>query len=44
MKDPPLRGVVGRDAYQAIMGKIKAYEENYKKYEQISNSTDVDEK
>jgi NAD(P)-dependent dehydrogenase (short-subunit alcohol dehydrogenase family) len=44
MKEPPLRVVVGSDAYQAIMGKIKAYEENYKKFEDISNSTDVDDK
>ena len=44
MKDPPLRVVVGSDAYQAIMGKIKAYGENYTRYEKISTSTDVDEK
>ncbi|KAL8773967.1 MAG: hypothetical protein Q9209_001397 [Squamulea sp. 1 TL-2023] len=42
MKDPPLRVVVGSDAYKAIMGKIEAYSENYKKYQKISNSTDVD--
>ncbi|KAK3169845.1 hypothetical protein OEA41_009229 [Lepraria neglecta] len=42
MKDPPLRVVIGSDAYKAIMGKIEAYGENYKKYEKISNSTDVD--
>ncbi|KAF4624407.1 hypothetical protein G7Y89_g13765 [Cudoniella acicularis] len=42
MKDPPLRVVIGTDAYQAINGKIKAYGENYKKYEKISNCTDVD--
>ena len=28
---------------QAIMAKIEAYGENYKKYEKISNSTDVEE-
>ncbi|KAL8934225.1 MAG: hypothetical protein Q9216_006013 [Gyalolechia sp. 2 TL-2023] len=43
MKDPPLRIVIGSDAYQAVMGKIEAYSGNYKKYEKISNSTDVDE-
>ncbi|KAL8778755.1 MAG: hypothetical protein Q9213_007268 [Squamulea squamosa] len=43
MKDPPLRVVIGSDAYKAIMGKIEAYSENYKKYEKISNSTDVDD-
>lgn len=42
MKDPPLRCVVGTDAYKAIMTKIKTYDENYKKYEKLSNSTDVD--
>ncbi|KAL8829499.1 MAG: hypothetical protein Q9170_006146 [Blastenia crenularia] len=43
MKDPPLRAVIGTDAYKAIMGKIDTYSENYKKYEKISNGTDVDE-
>ena len=42
MKDPPLRVVIGSDAYTAIMDKIKKYGEDYKKYEKISNSTDVD--
>ncbi|KAI4189996.1 MAG: hypothetical protein L6R41_001104 [Letrouitia leprolyta] len=42
MKDPPLRIVIGSDAYKAIMSKIDSYTENYKKYEKISNSTDVD--
>lgn len=42
MSDPPLRVVIGTDAYQGIMGKIKTYDENYKKYEKLSNSTDVD--
>lgn len=42
MEDPPLRVVVGTDAYKAIMEKIRKYDENYKKYEKISNSTNVD--
>lgn len=42
MKDPPLRAVVGTDAYKAIMGKIQTYGENYPKYEKLSNSTDVE--
>lgn len=63
MKDPPLRVVLGSDAYkvrlpsscsitfelgihadsiQAMMGKIDTYSENFKKYEKLSNSTDVD--
>lgn len=43
LSDPPLRVVIGSDAYEAMMGKIKAYGENYTKYEKISNSTDVEE-
>jgi NAD(P)-dependent dehydrogenase (short-subunit alcohol dehydrogenase family) len=42
MVDPPLRLVIGSDAYSAIMGKIKTYGENYPKYEELSNSCDVD--
>ncbi|ORY22234.1 hypothetical protein BCR39DRAFT_551886 [Naematelia encephala] len=42
MPDPPLRVVIGTDAYRAIMGKLDAYRENYTKYEKLSNSTDVD--
>lgn len=42
MKDPPLRVVVGTDAYAAIMDKLDKYEKNYKKHEKLSNSTDVD--
>jgi hypothetical protein len=44
MEGPPLRVVIGTDAYASIMEKIKQYEENYKKFEKISNSTDVDDK
>lgn len=43
MKDPPLRCVIGSDAYKAMQGKLKDYGENVKKFEQLSNSTDVDE-
>lgn len=42
LEDPPLRVVIGSDAYKAILGKIEAYGKNYRKYEEISNSTDVD--
>jgi len=42
MKDPPLRVVIGTDAYKAIHTKLDAYRENYTKYEKLSNSTDVD--
>jgi len=43
MDNPPLRVVVGSDAYERIMKKIEDYGNNYKKYEKLSNSTDVDE-
>ena len=43
LKDPPLRVLIGTDADKAIMGKIQPYGENYKKYEEISNSTDVED-
>lgn len=43
MKDPPLRVVLGSDAYKGINDKLKTYGENYKKYEKISLGTDVDE-
>lgn len=42
MDDPPLRCIVGSDAYQAITKKMEAYSENIKKFEKLSNSTDVD--
>jgi len=42
MEDPPLRVVIGSDAYSAIQTKLKTYGENYKKYEKLSNGTDVD--
>jgi len=43
MEEPPLRVVIGTDAYKAIMDKVEKYKENYPKYEKLSNSTDVDE-
>ncbi|EXJ79054.1 hypothetical protein A1O3_08555 [Capronia epimyces CBS 606.96] len=42
MEDPPLRVVIGTDAYAAIMNKVDQYELNYKRFESLSNSTDVD--
>lgn len=44
MDKPPLRSVIGTDAYSAILNKIKTYDESQKKYEKLANSTDVDEK
>ncbi|KAK5109624.1 hypothetical protein LTR62_006861 [Meristemomyces frigidus] len=43
MQDPPLRMVIGSDAYEAMQGKIKTYSELYgEKYKELANSTDVD--
>lgn len=42
MSDPPLRCIVGTDAYAAINEKLDKYRDNVKKYEKLSNSTDVD--
>lgn len=42
MKDPPLRCVVGSDAHTAMKGKLETYQKDWKKYEELSNSTDVD--
>lgn len=42
MKDPPLRCIVGTDAYSAINKKLETYSESVKKFEKLSNSTDVD--
>lgn len=42
MKEPPLRCVIGSDAYKAMETKLQTYGENVKKFEKLSNSTDVD--
>jgi hypothetical protein len=42
MDDPPMRCVVGTDAYAGINKKLEAYGESVKKFEKWSNSTDVD--
>lgn len=42
MKDPPLRCIVGTDAYSTINQKLEAYSDNVKRFEKLSNSTDVD--
>lgn len=41
LPNPPLRVVLGSDAYTAIMGKIDSYSENYKLHEDLSKSTDM---
>ncbi len=42
MEDPPLRCILGSDAYTGINAKLESYRENVKKFEKLSNSTDVD--
>ncbi|KAH9824635.1 glycoside hydrolase family 125 protein [Teratosphaeria destructans] len=42
MEDPPLRTVIGSDACEAIMGKIKSYGELCPEYKDLAYSTDVD--
>ncbi|KAL8287155.1 hypothetical protein RQP46_003607 [Phenoliferia psychrophenolica] len=41
MADPPLRVVLGSDAYNAMLLKVKTYEERIKAFEEVSLSTDV---
>jgi len=42
MKDPPLRCIIGTDAYARLGKKIEDYSANHKRFEKLSNSTDVD--
>jgi hypothetical protein len=42
MDDPPMRCVVGTDAYSLINKKLEMYSESVKKFERRSNSTDVE--
>lgn len=44
MDNPPLRVVLGSDAYDMVQTKLKEYGELYPKYEKLSKSTDVEEK
>lgn len=42
MEDPPLRCIVGTDAYARMGKKMDDYAKNLKRMEKLSNSTDVD--
>jgi len=46
LEDPPLRMVIGSDAFEAVHKKIDGYKENYSREDlkKIALSTDVDEK
>lgn len=40
--NPPLRAVLGSDAWQRVHKKLDDYRKNYEPYEKITKSTDVD--
>ncbi|EOA87696.1 hypothetical protein ACJQWK_02215 [Exserohilum turcicum] len=42
MDDPPLRCIVGTDAYSRMTNKLETYRESVNRFEKWSNSTDVD--
>lgn len=42
MENPPLRCIIGTDAYKAIKTKLQTYTESVEKFKDLSNSTDVD--
>jgi NAD(P)-dependent dehydrogenase (short-subunit alcohol dehydrogenase family) len=42
MDDPPMRCVVGTDAYTNINKKLESYKDSVQKFEKWSNSTDVE--
>lgn len=42
MNDPPQRCVIGSDAYTQMLRKVETYNKEVKKFEKLSNSTDVD--
>ncbi|OKL61880.1 hypothetical protein UA08_02274 [Talaromyces atroroseus] len=42
MENPPLRILLGSDAYPAILARLEAERQNFIKYEKLSLSTDVD--
>lgn len=42
MPDPPLRCIVGTDAYESIIAKLDEYSENVKRFKDISCSTSFD--
>lgn len=41
-KDPPLRCVIGTDAYAGINDKLEKYKKNIENWKDLSNSTDVE--
>ena len=41
MENPPLRVVLGDAAYKTVMQKLENYKEEYSRFEELSNSTEV---
>jgi len=41
-EEPPLRCVIGTDAYSGISDKLEKYKTNVEKWKELSNSTDVE--
>lgn len=42
MADPPVRCANGSDAFKVMTTKVQATKENVEKFEDLTNSTDVD--
>lgn len=42
MEDPPLRCLLGTDAYKTVLAKLDQYKESMEKFKDLSNSTNVD--
>lgn len=42
MENPPLRILLGSDAYPAILARLEQERQNFMQYETLSLSTDVD--
>lgn len=42
MENPPLRCAIGTDAYGQMLKKVETYDKEVKKFEKLTNSTDVD--
>ena len=42
MENPPLRVLLGSAAYKAVMRKLEIYKEEYSRFEELSNSTEID--
>ena len=41
MENPPLRVVLGGAAYKTVMQKLENYKEEYSRFEELSDNTEV---